>query len=148
MFTLKKVWWYLSILLLVSVSIMAMGNTGETAEEQRHYYYAAAVHAHPYFIDTHLSLKYTAEKFGVKITTVGPQDWNLNAMAEAIEQIIPKKPDGIMTLMWDSTNLPAVKKAMAAGIPVIVLYTTIPDNGALSYIGLDNYQADLIPETN
>jgi ribose transport system substrate-binding protein len=45
-----------------------------------------------------------------------------------------------MTLAWDSTPVPAIKKAMAAGIPVIVLYTTVPDSGALGFIGLDNYQ--------
>lgn len=112
-------------------------------KEPRNYFYVAAVHAHPYFLDTHLALKYTAEKLGVNITTMGPDDWNMPAMADALEQAIAKKPDGILTVMWDSSNVPAVKKAMAAGIPVVVLYATIPENYALGYIGLDNYQAGI-----
>jgi ABC-type sugar transport system substrate-binding protein len=30
---------------------------------------------------------------------------------------------------------------MAAGIPVVVIEANLPDSGAMSFIGLDNYQA-------
>jgi len=110
-------------------------------KEKRHYYYIGAVNAHPYFLDTWLGIDHAKEEFDVEVTVLGPNDWDMTAMVAAIEQTIPKKPDGIMSLAWDSTPVPAVKKAMAAGIPVILLYTTVPDSGALCYIGLDNWQA-------
>ena len=53
------------------------------------------------------------------ITVLGPNDYDTAKEAAAIEQTIPKKPDGIMVPLWDSAPVPAIKKAMAAGIPVV-----------------------------
>ncbi len=108
-------------------------------ERKRVYYYAAGFHGHPYFLDTHLGFRYAAQKFGVDIKTVGPQGWDAVAQAEALEQAIAKKPDGIVTIMWDASGKPAVKRAMEAGIPVIVVEAMVPDHGGMSFIGLDNY---------
>jgi ribose transport system substrate-binding protein len=120
-------------------AVAAREETGP--KEKRHYYYCGAVNAHPYFLDTWLGIEYAKQALDVDVTVLGPNDYDMTAMVAAIEQTIPKNPDGIMTLCWDSTPVPAIKKAMAAGIPVIVLYTTVPDTGALCYIGLDNWQA-------
>jgi len=81
------------------------------------------------------------KKFGVDIKRVGPQDWNPPAQAEAVEQSIAKKPDGIIAVLWDGSSIPPIKKAMAAGIPVVVIEANLPDSGAMAFIGLDNYQA-------
>lgn len=107
---------------------------------ERTYYMISSHQAHPYFADSHLALRYAAEYFNVKIEALGPEGWDTKAQAEAIEQVIPKKPAGIITRMWDAAPKSAVKKAMEAGIPVVVTETTVDDNGALCYIGLDNYQ--------
>jgi len=144
----------IGILLLVSFALITCEDrkteTAEVAEEEtapkekRHYYYIGAVNAHPYFLDAFLGVEYAKERLGVDITVLGPNDYDMTAMVAAIEQTIPKKPDGIMTMCWDSTPVPAIKKAMAAGIPVITMFTTVPDSGALTYIGLDNYQSGVV----
>ena len=113
----------------------ARANSGE-----RTYFMISSHQAHPYFADSHLALRYAAEYFDVKIEALGPEGWDTKAQAEAIEQVIPRNPSGIITRMWDAAPRNAVGKAMAAGIPVIVTETTIEDNGALAFIGLDNYQ--------
>jgi ABC-type sugar transport system substrate-binding protein len=71
----------------------------------------------------------------------GLQDWNPPAQAEAVKQSIAKHPDGIVAVLWDGSSIPPIKKAMAAGIPVVVIEANLPDSGAMSFIGLDNYQA-------
>lgn len=109
------------------------------AQRQRVYYYAAGFHGHPYFLDMHLGFRYAKAKFGCEIKTVGPQGWDALAQAEALEQVVAKKPDGIITIMWDASGRPAVKRAMDNGIPVIVVEAMVPDHGAMSFIGLDNY---------
>jgi ribose transport system substrate-binding protein len=120
-------------------TVAAREETGP--KEKRHYYYCGAVNAHPYFLDTWLGIEYAKQALNVDVTVLGSNDFDMTAMVAAIEQTIPKNPDGILTLAWDSTPVPAIKKAMAAGIPVIVLYTTVPNSGALCYVGLDNWQA-------
>jgi ribose transport system substrate-binding protein len=144
----------IGILLLISFTLSACAKketeTAEAMKEatgpkvKRHYYYIGAVNAHPYFLDAFLGVEYAKERLGVDITVLGPNDYDMTAMVAAIEQTIPKKPDGILTMCWDSTPVPAIKKAMAAGIPVITMFTTVPDSGALTYIGLDNYQSGVV----
>lgn len=107
--------------------------------QRRVYYYVAPYMGHPYIYDQHLGFKFAAEKFGVEIIKAGPDGWDPKAATEAFEQAIAKKPDGIVTVMWDGSLLPAVKEARAQGIPVIVVEAAPADHGANTYIGLDNY---------
>lgn len=114
--------------------------TAKTKEE-RVYYFVSGFQSHPYLIDAHSGFKYAAEKFGVKIVKMGPDGFDSKATSEAMEQAIAKKPAGIITCLWDSASVPAIKRAMAAGIPVIAMTSTVPDAGVMTYIGLDNYQS-------
>jgi len=127
---------------LLSVVLFAacMSTTAFTGDK-RSYIFAAGVLGHPYWNAAYQGFDYAAQKFGVDIKRVGPQDWNPPAQAEAVEQSIAKKPDGIIAVLWDGSSIPPIKKAMAAGIPVVVVEANLPDSGAMAFIGLDNYQA-------
>ena len=130
------------VLTLILVALALMFVTGELgAQAKKRYYYIGALNAHPYFLDTWLGIEYTKKALNVDIIVLGPNGYDTVAEGAAIEQTIPKKPDGIMVPLWDSAPVPAVKKAMAAGIPVVAVYTTVPDSGVLGYVGLDNYMA-------
>lgn len=125
---------------LAALTVAAMA-TGALAQDKRVYYFSAQYLGHPYLLDVFAGLDYAAEKFGVEVRRAGPQDFNPSAAVQALEQTISREPDGIITVMWDSAGIPAVKRAMAQGIPVIVIEANQPENGALSFIGLDNYEA-------
>lgn len=112
---------------------------GWAGAAERVYYYVAPYMDHPFIYDQHLGFKYAADKFGVEIIRSGPSDFDTKAATEAFEQAIAKKPDGIVTVMWDGSLVPAVKDAMARGIPVVVVESAVENHGALTYIGLDNY---------
>ena len=127
-------------LLLVVLFAACMSTTAFTGDK-RSYIFAAGVLGHPYWNAAYQGFDYAAQKFGVDIKRVGPQDWNPPAQAEAVEQSIAKKPDGIIVVLWDGSSIPPIKKAMAAGIPVVVVEANLPDSGAMAFIGLDNYQA-------
>jgi ribose transport system substrate-binding protein len=118
----------------------AEDTASEEPGEMRTYYMVSSHQAHPYFADSHLALRYAAEYFQVNIIAAGPEGWDTQAQAEAIEAAIANQADGIITRMWDDSPAEAVKKAMAAGIPVIMTETRTAVNPGLTYIGLDNYQ--------
>ena len=61
------------------------------------------------------------------------------AAAQAMEQAIAKKPDGIVVCLWGPGMIPAIKEARSQGIPVICTEAYLPDSGVFTYIGLDNY---------
>ncbi|MBN1506576.1 MAG: substrate-binding domain-containing protein, partial [Sedimentisphaerales bacterium] len=119
----------------------AAGEKPAAARAPSHYYLVGAVLAHPYIIDQKLGMRHVAKYLGCTVDIVGPQDWDMTAQAEALEQVIPKKPDGIIIPLWDATALPGVKRAMSMGIPVVAIEAAVADHGCLTYIGLDNYQA-------
>lgn len=133
----------LAIALAVPTMAQAKG-VYQDLDPNRTYYLCSSHQAHTYFADSHIALRYAAEYFGVKIVALGPDAWDTDAQAAAVEQAIAKQPAGIITRFWDATPLEAVKKATAAGIPVVVTETRIGETaadigGAITYIGLDNY---------
>ena len=129
----------LAAALLLAVCLVKAAHAADN--DKRTYIFAAGVLGHPYWNAAYAGFDYAARKFGVEIKKAGPQDWNPPAQAEAVEQSIAKHPDGIVAVLWDGSSIPPIKKAMAAGIPVVVIEANLPDSGAMSFIGLDNYQA-------
>jgi ABC-type sugar transport system substrate-binding protein len=139
----------LAILLLVAFVVACAGPAAPdataapadtTTEPMRTYYMISSHQAHPYFADSHLALRYAAKYFNVNIIAAGPEGWDTKAQADAIEAAIASHPNGIITRMWDDSPAEAVKKAMAAGIPVVMTETRTAVNPGITYIGLDNYQ--------
>ncbi len=110
------------------------------AGERTTYYYVAPGLGQPYCYDMHLGFKYAADKLGVEIIRQGSDDWNSQTACEALEQIIAKKPAGIVTVAWDAAMNPGILKAQEAGIPIIVVEAESGEYGDL-YIGLDNVDA-------
>lgn len=114
--------------------------TGATiANPMRTYYYCGTLNAHPYFYDVYQGFKWAANELNCTIYKVGPDTLDPVAQTAAIQQTIAKKPNGIITPLYDSSPIPAIKSAMSAGIPVIVLEANVEgDNGAYAYVGADN----------
>lgn len=118
----------------------------QNLDPNREYYLVSSHNAHPYFLDSHIGLRYAAEYFNVKITAVGPDGWDTAAQAQALEQTLAKKPAGIIIRGYDAASVDASLKAQQAGIPIVcteakpneVRGSTVP--GCLTFIGLDNYQ--------
>lgn len=151
----KKVSVFLAVLMVLTILVAcapeavedvaapateAAAEEPEQEAEMRTYYMVSSHQAHPYFADSHLALRYAAEYFQVNIIAAGPEGWDTQAQAEAIEVAIANQANGIITRMWDDSPAEAVKKAMAAGIPVVMTETRTAVNPGLTYIGLDNYQ--------
>jgi ribose transport system substrate-binding protein len=81
-------------------------------------------------------------ELGVKPTFTGPQDQNPEAQANTMDQIIARKPAGILIAPGNPETLkPYINKAMDAGIPVICLDTDAPDSNRIAYFGTSNYDA-------
>lgn len=157
----RKIIALIMALALAAVIIAGCGNSGGQTTEgadsgdgrdvsfhnldpDRTYFMISSHQAHPYFADSHLALRYAAEYFQVNIQATGPDGWDTDAQAAAIDQAIARAPAGIITRFWDASPLEAVRRATAAGVPVIAtetrIGTTSADIGnALTYIGLDNY---------
>ncbi len=84
------------------------------------------------------ALQQIGKELGVKVTIAGPQTVDIPGLVAAVEQTAARKPTGMMVVGWDpSALIPAINKAIEAGIPVITVDADVPDSKRLAFIGSD-----------
>ena len=76
---------------------------------------------------------------GVKVSVVGPSDWNIPAQIKAIEEVIPSRPAGLLINGTDPGIATAINKAVEAGIPTVV-YDSEVESKRHSFLGSDWFQ--------
>ena len=80
------------------------------------------------------------EKTGVRISILGPSEWDVPAQISTIEQVIPGKPAGLLINGTDPGIGEVIKKAVEAGIPTVVYDSDIPNSDRHCFIGSDWYE--------
>lgn len=75
---------------------------------------------------------------GVKVSIVGPTEWNIPGQIEAIEQVIATRPAGMLINGTDLGIANAINKAVEAGIPTVVYDSDIPSKRDC-FLGSDWY---------
>lgn len=80
------------------------------------------------------------EKMGVKVSILGPAEWDVPAQIETIEQVIASRPAGLLINGTDPGIAQAINKAVAAGIPTVVYDSDIPGSQHHAFLGTDWYQ--------
>lgn len=84
---------------------------------------------------------------GVKVEYQAPDTFDMVSMSQLIDAAVASKPNGLVVSIPDATALgPAIKKAVAAGIPVISINSgsdVAKEYGLLTHIGQTEYEAGL-----
>jgi simple sugar transport system substrate-binding protein len=82
---------------------------------------------------------------GVDVQYQAPETFDMSAMARLIDAAVAARPDGLAVSIPDADALgPPIRRAVAAGIPVIGIdagETVYKALGVSAYIGQDEYQA-------
>jgi len=110
-----------------------------SAQAQEEYVWLSANANLPLFVGhDHPALLQIGKELNVKVTIAGPQTVDIPGLVSAVEQTTARKPTGMMVVGWDpSALIPAINKAIAAGIPVITVDADVPDSKRLAFIGSD-----------
>jgi simple sugar transport system substrate-binding protein len=86
-----------------------------------------------------------AQETGVQVDFRAPETFDMVAMSQLIDAAANQKPDGLVVSIPDSSALgPSIKRAVAAGIPVISMNSgsdVSKSLGALLHVGQDEYVA-------
>ena len=89
-----------------------------------------------------------AEDMKVKVDYRAPETFDMVAMAQLIDAAVNQKPTGLVVSIPDASALgPSIKKAVAAGIPVISMNSGSDVSkklGALLHVGHDEYSTGKI----
>lgn len=86
-----------------------------------------------------------AKDLGADVDYRAPETFDMVSMSQLIDAAINQKPDGLIVSIPDASALgPSIKKAAAAGIPVISINSgsdVSKELGALLHVGQDEYTA-------
>lgn len=111
----------------------------------RTYYCLVVGTSSPYWIDLKKGAEERAKQLGAKMIFTGPAEVDPLRQVMMLEEIIAKRPAGILISPIDAATLQEpINKAAAAGIPVITVDNDSPKSKRLCYIGTENYQAGLV----
>ncbi|HQK94489.1 MAG TPA: substrate-binding domain-containing protein, partial [Armatimonadota bacterium] len=90
-------------------------------------------------------LKDVCAELGVKPRFTGPEDQNPEKQAEELDNVIARKPAGILIAPGNPETLkPYIDRAIEEGINVICIDTDSPKSRRLAYVGTSNYQAGVM----
>src|SRR5215470_2365809 len=128
-----------SALAILTITTAACGSRHDSDEN---YYLVGANIKLPYWDTAGAGFSSAANHLQVRAAFVGPDTYDPKAEKQAFDELIPKKPAGILVspadpeIMKDSIN-----RAIAAGIPVITVDSDAPGSKRLFFIGTNNHQA-------
>ncbi|MGA9121533.1 MAG: substrate-binding domain-containing protein [Bacteroidota bacterium] len=117
--------------------------TGATAaaESSEDYVFLGVSMGNPYWVDARLGLEDRARMLGVKSEVRGPTGGDPNEQVREFEQLLVRKPAGILVTPASAALRPVINRAVEEGIPVICIDTDDPQSKRYTYIGTDNYNA-------
>src|SRR5688500_7432484 len=76
----------------------------------------------------------------VKVSILGPADWDVPGQINTIEEVIGTRPTGLLINGTDPAIAQVINKAVAAGIPVVVYDSDIPGSKRHAFLGTDWYE--------
>lgn len=112
---------------------------GEKSEE---YYMVTFMSGIEYWKGCYKGFQDAGKLYGIKTIYTGGLQYDINQEVTALEQVIAKKPAGIAVTSINPNALDApIKKAIAAGIPVVTFDADSPSSGRYSFLATNNEYA-------
>lgn len=113
--------------------------TAPPARRDEEYVWLSANANLPMFVaQDHPGLELAAQELGVRATKAGPNSIDIPTLVASLEQVIVRKPAGIMVVGWDPSALvPAINRGIDAGIPIICVDADVPTSKRLCFVGTD-----------
>ena len=132
---------YLALVLVMVVTLIAP-LTAMAEEPEEEYVFVAYVTSIPFWTDPVAGFMAACDALGVKGSFTGPVEFDAAAQARTIDELIAKKPAGIVIFPADPDALSdPLKRAMEAGIPVICANSDVTDLTArYGYVGINNFE--------
>lgn len=119
---------------------LSMGSKAVHAASNETYVWLCAVTSVAFWIDGRKGLEAAGKALGVKTEFLGPVEYDAVQQLKILEELMVKKPAGIMIFPADQHALiDPMKRAMKAGIPIVCVNSDVADKSArYGFIGPDN----------
>lgn len=114
----------------------------KAANADMEYVFLSVVTQVPFWVDHRKALKDVGELLGVKTTFTGPLDFDTAAQARQLDEIIVRRPAGILIFPGDQAAMaPGINRAVEAGIPVATCTGDVPDSARSTFFGINGFEA-------
>jgi ribose transport system substrate-binding protein len=141
MFHPQKLRWMLAAAVLPCVAV----GCGSRHDSGENYYMVATNIKLPYWETSRAGLSSAASQLQVRAAFVGPDTYDPKAQQQSFDEIVQKKPAGILLAAADAALMKdSIDKAIASGVPVITVDSDSPGSKRLFFIGTNNHQAGLM----
>jgi ABC-type sugar transport system substrate-binding protein len=114
---------------------------GPTRTGREEYVWLSAHRTLPLFVaNDHPALEVAGKELGARVTIAGPDTVDIPGLVAAVEQTAARRPTGMMVVGWGAhALLPAINKAVDAGIPVVCVDADVPGSKRAAFVGTDWY---------
>lgn len=112
------------------------------AQSDQSYVWLCAVTAVAFWLDGRKGLESAGQNLGVKTEFLGPVEYDAAQQLKILDELIGKKPAGIMIFPADTQSLSdTMKRALKEDIPVICVNSDVADPSArYAFVGPNNYE--------
>ncbi|HET7718045.1 MAG TPA: substrate-binding domain-containing protein [Bauldia sp.] len=109
------------------------------------YVFLSCVTQVPFWVDHRNALDDAAKALNVTTSFTGPLDFDTAAQARQLDELVARKPAGILIFPGDPAALaPGIDRAAEAGIPVAMIIGDAPGTKRKVHLGISNFDAGKI----
>ncbi|HEX6224457.1 MAG TPA: substrate-binding domain-containing protein [Chryseolinea sp.] len=124
-----------------TAGVTSVGPKGAINLENEEYVMVTTAVTMPMYVNhDQAAFKRWGEARQVKVSILGPADWDVPAQINTIEEVIGTKPTGLLINGTDPAIAQVINKAVAAGIPTVVYDSDIPGSNRHAFLGTDWYE--------
>jgi len=138
----------LLVVLILAVLVVGMITVSWAQEKKEYTFVFIPKLVHPWYQDVIDGINEAVEEFAERNITINviwdaPPQADVVVHVQKIEAAIAKKPDGLAVSSLDpSADTPAIKEAIAQGIPTICFDNDAPESGRASFVGHPQNEPD------
>jgi len=108
----------------------------------KEYVFLSIVTQVPFWVDHRMALRDAEKALGVTASFTGPLDFDTAAQARQLDELIARKPAGILIFPGDANALAGgIDRAAEAGIPVAMIIGDVPESKRVVHLGISNMEA-------
>jgi ribose transport system substrate-binding protein len=108
----------------------------------KEYVFLSIVTQVPFWADHFAALRDLEDVLNIKTHFAGPLDFDTAAQARMLDELIARRPDGILIFPGDPATLaPGIERAVEAGILVTTCIGDVPDSPRSTFLGINGFEA-------
>jgi len=123
-----------------TTALNTIANTSQSGGTEEYVMVTTAVTMPMYVNHDQATFRRWGHERGVKVSILGPAEWDVPAQINVIEEVIGTRPSGLLINGTDPAIRAVIDKAVAAGIPTVVYDSDIPQSKRHAFLGTDWYE--------